>query len=552
LEIYPGQDSEFSPFLKALNQSRSRLDEKKDCIDPHWFLNSVVYCLYVDRFGGSFNGCAKRLDYLQDLGVNCLWLLPILDSPMLDEGFDVRDYFLIRKDLLDPSLQNPKPHHFHQFLNEAKKRGISIIFDLALNHCSKEHPYFQEASKTKDSPYRDYFIWSRDAREFQECRVIFKGLVESNWTFHKDSEEYYFHRFYPHQPDWNYRNPRVLFYILSAMLHWKELGIHGYRMDAVPYLWKEEGTNCENLPTTHTILKFLRACCDYVQPGTLLLAEACQPPQEVVHYFSGGDEVQGAYHFPLMPRIYLSLVQESTLPLKHILDPNQTPPIPEGTTWFTFLRCHDELTLEMVSPAERDELNQALCRNPDWSFREGEGISARLADLLNFDTNQILLAHSLLLTIDGVPILYYGDEFGQRNQVESLAEFEKRTGQRDSRALVRGALNWSSIEKDLSVEDSFSARIFYPLRAMLQVRTSQLGSLRGSPKFYQTKKEICVYSRFLESGEEVLFLSNLSSSPQIFEPEERIHGMELIRSEKLSSPLNLAPFQFYWIQLEKN
>jgi maltose alpha-D-glucosyltransferase/alpha-amylase len=291
---------------------------------------------------------------------------------------------------------------------------------------------------------------------------------------------------------------------------------------------------------------------DFVQPGTLLLAEACQPPTDVVAYFGNGDEVHGAYHFPLMPQIYLALARESSQPLLDILDPRVTPEIPEGTSWFTFLRCHDELTLEMVNNEERALLNEVYCHDPDWSFREGEGISARLADLFQKRALPILLMHSILLTLDGVPILYYGDEFAERNQKKSLEEFESRTGLRDSRALVRGRIDWERVERKLDDPESLESRVFYPLKKMLKIRTQRLTSLREAPQFHKVPQGLCAYSRNLASGEEILFLSNLSAAKRNFNPDPPLSGIDVLTGKKIHTPMILPAYGIFWIEVSEN
>ncbi|MCX7279206.1 MAG: alpha-amylase family glycosyl hydrolase, partial [Burkholderiales bacterium] len=310
-----------------------------------------------------------RLPYLQDLGVTCLWLLPILDSPMRDAGFDISDYTRIRSELVGGSDAAAQAT-FAEFLAEAHRRNIRVIFDVAMNHCSDQHHWFQEARKGPDNPYRDYFIWSDTTERYKEARIIFKGMMPSNWhPLPEDPGTYFFHRFFDSQPDLNYRNPEVLLAMCRVLLFWVAQGVDGFRADAIPYLWKEEGTICENLPGTHTIIKFFRAVLDAVRPGTILLAEACQPPAEVVTYFGDSDECQAAYHFPVMPRIYLALAQGSAKPIFDTLSTTFTPDIPADCGWFSFLRCHDELTLEMVTPEERKAIHAAYCLQPEWDFR---------------------------------------------------------------------------------------------------------------------------------------------------------------------------------------
>jgi maltose alpha-D-glucosyltransferase / alpha-amylase len=322
-----------------------------------WFKSVVVYSLYVDLFNHDFSGLTARLSYLQSLGVTCIWLLPVLDSPMRDAGFDVRDYRKIRPELVG-GLESDKQQVFTQFVAAAHGLGIRVIFDVAINHTSEEHVWFQESRKGPDNPYRDYYIWSDTDTGYADARIIFKGMMESNWQ-KLVGQGYYFHRFFESQPDLNFRNPDVLLELCRVLLFWVKVGVDGFRADAVPYLWKQEGTNCENLPGTHAIVKFFRAVLDMVRPGTMVLAEACQPPHDVVAYFGEGDECHAAYHFPVMPRIYLAMAEGRAKPIFEQLALDVTPAIPDACGWFSFLRCHDELTLEMVTPDERRAIHQA-------------------------------------------------------------------------------------------------------------------------------------------------------------------------------------------------
>lgn len=548
--IYDQESRVFEGACNSLERACQKVSRLGSSGDESWYQRAIVYCLYVDRFADNFKGLTKRLDYLVDLGVNCLWLLPILDSPMKDDGFDVRDYYRIRSDLLDSD--DPNPNEFQNFLLRATELGIRIIFDLVLNHCSSEHEKFQEALSSPTADARNFFIWRDSPDHLKDCRIIFQGLEDSVWSHDENTKTYYLHRFYAHQPDWNYENPEVLLQTLEVMLYWKIQGISGFRLDAVPFLWKEEGTDCENHFKTHAILKFLRAAMDFVEPGTLLLAEACQPPHKLISYFGSGDEVQGAYHFPLMPNIFLALAQGSSKPLAKALSQEVTPIIPKNCTWFSFLRCHDELTLEMVSPQDKELLNQAYCKDTDWQFRNGGGIAARLAELLNFNPCQILLAHALMLTLEGVPVLYYGDEFAMANQPESLKEFERRTGKRDSRALVRGKIDWQKIENQLSKPESLPSQIFYPLKEMIWTRKNHFSILQGSVEFLETSESLCVYKRRVSQDKEILFVNNLKNTEITFSSTDILEGVDLINQVKITIPVDLAAFQFLWLQISSN
>ncbi len=430
---------------EEIEKTRGALVPAPENSGRSWYENLVVYALYPQHFNRSISGITEKIDHFEKLGVNCLWLLPILDSPMRDEGFDISDYRKIRGSLFSGDFNDEKRDQvFSELVHEASKRNISIIFDIALNHVSSDHHWFQSATEDKKSKYRDYFIWSDSPQKYSEARIIFKGLLDSNWSWNDRSAEYYFHRFYPHQPDLNYRNPEVLGEIIDTLLYWIRRGIRGFRVDAAPYLWKEEGSTSENLAQTHEILKIIRASVDLVGKDILLLAEACQPPKEVVAYFGDSDECQGAYHFPLMPRMYKAILEENPTAISSVLSPGITPDIPVGSQWFTFLRCHDELTLEMVSPEERRFLHSRLCRRPEWDFRQGEGISARIAELFE-EPRDVLFAHLLLLGLRGNPVLYYGDEFLVGNNKDFAQKQLQYTGYSDSRNLVRGPLDWDAL-----------------------------------------------------------------------------------------------------------
>jgi len=414
-----------------------------------WYQQAVVYALYVQHFDTNFQGIIDRLEYLHNLGASCLWLLPVLESPMRDEGFDVSDFYSIRSDLFDPLLpKDQHPAQFRHFLEQAHSKGIRVIFDIALNHISKDHSWFQKALADPNSEEFGYFHWSTSGLEHRKARIIFKGMVDSNWEWEPSVSKYYFHRFYPHQPDINYSNPKLLREIIRVLAYWIGQGVDGFRVDAAPYFWKDDQTHSENHPKTHTIIKILRIAVEAIKPDTLLLAEACQPPTEVVDYFGNDDECHGAYHFPLMPQIFKSLATEDPRPIQQVLDTSVTPEIPPGSQWFTFLRCHDELTLEMVSPEDRVFLYNNYCKEPAWDFRQGEGIASRLIELVG-EPEDALLAHGILLTLTGTPVIYYGDEVLTPNNIEFHKAWETRTGYQDSRNLVRGPLDWNKITAQL-------------------------------------------------------------------------------------------------------
>jgi maltose alpha-D-glucosyltransferase/alpha-amylase len=529
-----------------------------------WYKDAIVYSLYVDLFNNDFDGLTEKLDYLQKLGVNCLWLLPILSSPMRDAGFDISDHTSVRHELLGlpaSASRQEKQDAFRQFLDAAHQRNLRVIFDIAINHTSDQHPWFVESRKSADNPYRDFYIWSDDNTKYADARIIFKGLEESNWE--KDATSYYFHRFFNFQPDLNYRNPAVLTEMVKNLVFWQGEGVDGFRADAIPYLWKEEGTDCENLPQTHTIVKFFRAVLDYVRPNTLLLAEACQKPVEVVKYFGDGDECHAGYHFPLMPQMFKAIAMQSNKPIRHTLSPEVTPEIPPSAQWFTFLRCHDELSLELVYVSEEDRayIHQHYCKQPEWDFRMGEGISARLADLLDANSDKIALAFSVMLTLPGTPIIYYGDEFAKRNDYEYYKEKIAETGKDDTRFLVRGYIDWQQLDRDLTNSTSLAARTFSRISKMVNKRKNHSTFGRGSIFWLEThhisgkiNDHILAFIRKWQD-ERLLILHNLSDQPQTFrlsiQPE--INWTDMFGNEvdynELEQTITMQPLEYFWLMV---
>ena len=542
LELYEGEyQDELESFISQLKVLKS--ENALSPLPKEWYKDVVVYSLYVDLFNEGFEGLTEKLDYLRDLGVNCLWLLPILDSPMRDAGFDIRDYEKVRDSLVK---SGDSAQVFATFIKEAHERGMYILFDVALNHASEEHAWFQVSKDNKSSPYRDYFIWSDTQEKYKDVRIIFKGMMESNWT--KYGDQFYFHRFFDSQPDLNYRNPKLLTEMTMMLMRWLARGVDSFRADAIPYLWKEEGTNCENLPKTHTIIKFFRAAMDYMRPGSILLAEANQPPLEVANYFGGGDECLAAYHFPLMPRIYRALAEADASSIQETLQPSFTPPIPENCQWFTFLRCHDELTLEMVTPEERTFLHKHYAKDPLWDFREGEGISARLASLLDEDPKKINLLNSILLTLVGTPVLYYGDELGKTNDLAFYEAQVQQTGYKDSRYLVRGAVDWQKAEADLKDETSLASQIYYPLKQMLKVRGDYPAFSRGSLKFIDVEdKRVLAYER-QDDTQKLKVIANLSGEPVTVNSPTHV-DKDLLKQtlQKDGGTVSLEPYAFAWL-----
>ena len=425
-------------------------DAKSLPADPTWFKHAVFYEVLVRAFvdgnadgSGDLRGLMERLDYLQWLGVDCIWLPPFYDSPLRDGGYDIRDFYKVLPEF-------GTVEDFVALLNAAHERGIRVITDLVMNHTSDSHPWFQESRHDPDGPYGDFYVWSDTSEKYTDARIIFIDTEESNWTFDSVRKQFYWHRFFSHQPDLNYDNPVVQEAMIDVLRFWLDLGIDGFRLDAVPYLFEREGTNCENLPETHAFLKRVRKVVDDEFPGRVLLAEANQWPADVVEYFgdpsTGGDECHMAFHFPLMPRIFMAVRRESRFPISEIL--GQTPEIPDLAQWGIFLRNHDELTLEMVSDEERDYMYSEYAKDP--RMKANVGIRRRLAPLLDNDRNQIELFTALLLSLPGSPCLYYGDEIGMGDVIW--------LGDRDG---VRTPMQWTP-DRNAGFSKANPGRLYLP------------------------------------------------------------------------------------------
>ncbi|MGI8800544.1 MAG: maltose alpha-D-glucosyltransferase, partial [Pseudonocardia sp.] len=386
-------------------------------VEPDWFKRAVFYEVLVRSFydssrdgTGDLRGLTEKLDYLSWLGVDCIWLPPFYDSPLRDGGYDIRNF----REVL-PEFGNVDDLVY--FLDEAHKRGIRVISDLVLNHTSDTHTWFEESRRNPDGPYGDYYVWADDDSGYPKARVIFVDTEQSNWTYDPVRGQFFWHRFFSHQPDLNFDNPAVQDAMIDVLRFWLDLGLDGFRLDAVPYLFEREGTNCENLAETHAFLRRCRKVVDDEYPGRVLLAEANQWPADVVEYFgeesTGGDECHMAFHFPLMPRIFMAVRRENRFPISEILA--QTPAIPAHCQWGIFLRNHDELTLEMVTDDERDYMYREYAKDP--RMKANIGIRRRLAPLLDNDRNQLQLFTALLLSLPGSPVLYYGDEIGMGDNI---------------------------------------------------------------------------------------------------------------------------------------
>lgn len=552
-QLYPELSSQkLDEFLSSLQP------RKDDHLPDDWYKDAIVYSLYVDLYNVDFNGLADKLDYIQNLGVNCLWLLPVLESPMRDAGFDISKYDRIRPELLGLAPESTKEDQelvFGSFLKEAHNRGIRVIFDVAINHTSDEHPWFIESKRKVVNEFSDFYIWRDKPNEYLDARLLFKGIEDSNWEKYED--RYYFHRFFSFQPDLNYRNPDVLLAMTRNMLYWQSVGIDGFRADAIPYLWKEDGTDCENLDLTHTIVKFFRAALDYVNPGTLLLAEACQKPKEVVKYLGDNDECHAAYHFPLMPMIFKSIAKGDSQPIRNTLSSDVTPEIGQENQWFSFLRVHDELSLELVYVSEEDRryIHESYCHNPSWNFRVGEGISARLSELMNRDINKISLAYSIMLTLLGTPVVYYGDEFGKLNDEKYYNEQIKLTGKDDTRFFVRGRIDWDELDANLKDEDNFHSQVYKIISSMLNTRKDHSAFGRGDLDFVNVlnakgEQENKVLSYFRTHGDEkILVINNLSSEKLVLSnplPENNLAVLNMNNFLMDDDSIVLQPNGFVW------
>ena len=381
--------------------------------DPLWFKTAVFYEIHIRGFfdgnddgSGDFRGLTEKLDYLQWLGVDCVWLLPMYPSPLRDGGYDIADFYSIHPDY-------GTVEDFKAFVDQAHQRGIRVIADLVMNHTSADHPWFQESRTDPAGAKGDWYVWSDTDDRWSEARIIFVDTEPSNWTWDPVRGQYYWHRFFSHQPDLNYDNPEVQEAMLNVVRFWLDLGIDGFRLDAIPYLYERDGTNGENLPETHAYLKRVRAEVDAHYPDRVMLAEANQWPEDVVAYFGDGDECHMAFHFPVMPRMFMALRREDATPMLEIL--SRTPAIPENAQWGLFLRNHDELTLEMVTDEERDYMYSEYAKDP--RMKLNLGIRRRLAPLLDRGRGEIELMHAILFSLPGSPVIYYGDEIGMGDNV---------------------------------------------------------------------------------------------------------------------------------------
>ena len=416
--------------------------------DPQWYKDVVIYQVHVKAFRdsngdgyGDLRGLLEKLDYIAALGVNCIWLLPFYPSPFRDDGYDIASYQEIHGSY--GTMED-----FVAFLDAAHARGIRVITELVINHTSDQHPWFERArAAPRGSPERDFYVWSDDPNRYAGVPIVFSDTERSNWAWDPVAQQFYWHRFFSHQPDLNFDNPAVLEALIDVMRFWLRIGVDGLRLDAVPYLVEREGTLCQNLPETHDILKKLRAACDAEFPNRVFLAEANQWPTEVRPYFGDGDECHMAFHFPLMPRMYMALRKEDATPVIEIME--ATPAIPENCQWAIFLRNHDELTLEMVTDEERDYMHREYASDP--RMRVNGGIRRRLAPLLDNDRREIELLNGLLLSMPGTPVMYYGDEIGMGDNIY--------LGDRNG---VRTPMQWSD-DRNAGFSEAETASLYSPV-----------------------------------------------------------------------------------------
>lgn len=542
--------------------------------DEMWFKDAVLYEAPVKSFydssgdgTGDFRGMTERLDYIRDLGVDCIWLLPMYPSPGQDDGYDIADFYSIHPDY-------GTVEDFKEFLDTAHSRGLRVVADMVMNHTSDQHPWFQEARSDPTSPKHDYYVWSDDPDRYADARIIFTDTEVSNWTYDQVAGKHYWHRFFSHQPDLNYDNPDVHREMYDIVRFWLNLGLDGFRCDAVPYLYEREGTNCENLAETHQFLRNLRRMVDEEFPGTVLLAEANQWPSDVVEYFGteAEPEFHMAFHFPLMPRMFMAMRREQRTPLVEIME--STPEIRRDTQWAIFLRNHDELTLEMVTDAERDYMYFEYAKDP--RMRINVGIRRRLAPLLDNGRRQIEMMNSLLLSMPGTPVLYYGDEIGMgdnvflgdRNGVRTPMQWNGDRNAGFSRAdwarlyspaIMDPVYGYQAV--NVEAQNRLPTSLLNWMKRLIAVRKRYHAFGRGTIRFLHPENtKVLAYLR--EYDEEVLLcVVNLSRFAQFAEMDlsefEGLHPVELMGETRfpdigtLPYLLTMGPHSFFWFRIEK-
>ncbi len=546
--------------------------------DPLWYKDAIIYELHVRAFQdsngdgiGDFPGLVSRLDYLQELGVTCLWLLPFFPSPLKDDGYDIANY-------VDVNPSYGTLEDFKRFLAAAHQRNMQVLVELVINHTSDQHPWFKASRLAPPgSPERNFYVWSDTDQIYKDVPIIFRDTEKSNWTWDETAKAYYWHRFFSHQPDLNFDNPAVMEEVLKAMRFWLDLGVDGFRLDAIPYLVERDGTACESLPETHAIIKRIRAAIDADYTNRFILAEANQWPDKVLPYFGNDDECHMCFHFPLMPRIYMALRQEDRLPITDIIA--QTPTIPDGCQWGLFLRNHDELTLEMVTDDERDYMYFAYSADP--RMRINSGIRRRLAPLLDNNRHRIELLNSLLFSFPGTPIMYYGDEIGMGDNIY--------LGDRNG---VRTPMQWNS-DRNAGFSTAVPEKLYFPVimdpiwgyqainveseladqssllhwtRNMIALRKLFRVFGRGTLEFLNPEnRKVLAYLRCYDdaatnTNETILCVANLSrfSQPVSLDlsqfagriPVEMLGYVPFPAITTQPYPLTLSPYSCFWLELQ--
>jgi len=556
---------------RSAERPRKRATKKLSPADEAlWYKDAVIYQLHVKAFAdssndgiGDFEGLTQRLDYIASLGVTAIWLLPFYPSPMRDDGYDIADFTDVHPDY-------GTRRQFLTFVRAAHKRGLRVITELVVNHTSDQHPWFIESRSSRENPKRDWYVWSDDDHRYSDTRIIFTDTETSNWAWDQGTQQYYWHRFFSHQPDLNYDNPQVVKAITRAMQFWLDMGVDGLRLDAVPYLVERDGTSSENLPETHAVLKKLRAAMDERYPNRMLLAEANQRPEDTRPYFGDGDECHMAFHFPLMPRLWIALRKEDRTPIVEIME--STPAIPPDCQWALFLRNHDELTLEMVTDEERDYMWTEYAA--DRRARINLGIRRRLAPLVDNSRRRIELLNVLLLSMPGTPVIYYGDEIamgdnvylGDRNGVRTPMQW---TGDRNAGfSTADAAALYSPVIVDpvygyqavnVEAQERIPGSLLHWMRRVIEVRRRYPVFGRGSLEFlHPDNRQVLAYLREYQ-GVTILCVVNLSRFSQYVEldlrrydgrvPVELVGHVRFPAIGELPYLLTFGPHGFYWFLL---
>lgn len=529
-----------------------------------WYSNSVFYQVYLRAFRdgdgnghGDFLGLREKADYLEWLGVDCVWIMPTYPSPLKDDGYDIASFYGIHPDfgLLED---------FRMTVQDLHRRGIKIITDLVVNHTSDQHPWFIDARSNKQSAFRNYYVWHDNDQPYSQARIIFKDTEKSNWAYDERTGQYYWHRFYSSQPDLNYENPKVQQAMLDVMKFWLDMGIDGFRVDAVPYLFEQEHTNCENLPETHHFLKRMRAMVDAQYPNALLLAEANQWAHDLLPYFGDNDEFHMCFHFPVMPRLYMALAKQDRTSIVDVL--NNTPKIPKGTQWATFLRNHDELTLEMVTDEDRQFMWDHYA--PDMKQRINLGIRRRLAPLMNNDRRKIELMYSMLFTLPGVPVLYYGDEIGMGDNITLSDRNGVRTPMQWDDSL-HGGFSEARIENlyaqpisdptygcntvNVATQQADSQSLLHVVRHMIRTFKTQAPLVEGSLQWLDDLPQNVLAFWRKTDEQQFLAIHNLSDQTMMIQlpnADSIYHDVLRPNYDPIQDDLTLNPYDYYWLVID--